>query len=446
MLLLSEYVVVVCSVKMSRNSAKLWHMESITLNSKQQRKLDILTAFLADRLTKSEAAQRLGISTRQLERVIKKFQENGIACLVHGNSGRSPGHTTPADTIETIRSLAGEGCKYHDFNTCHLHDLLAREEGIIIGRSTLDRLLKREGLRETGKTSRHVKRMRRERSPAEGMMLQIDGSPHDWLEERGPRMALMGAIDDATGKVVYAHFRPTEDQIGYLLLFRQVAVTYGLPECYYHDRHTILRSPKKPDLEDELAGRKPQSQLQRVLEQLGVTSIAAGSPQAKGRVERLWQTLQDRLLREMRLEGIQTLDAANDFLPTYLKHHNQRFAVQPADPESAWVPLPRDIDLAYYFSIQERRVVRADHTVSWMGKTLLVQRERGQSSLAGKPVQVHVVPEGTIHLYDGKTPLCYQVLPERPPKAEAPTAKPVSAKPPVDRESRARQTAWLHAM
>lgn len=257
--------------------------------------------------------------------------------------------------------MAGPTGRYHDFNVSHLAELLARDEGIKIPRSTLSRLLIAHHIRPRQSTKTKVKRMQRERKSAEGMMLQTDGSPHDWLEGRAPEMDLLGAIDDATGKVVYAHFRPSEDQIGYLLMLRNVALRYGLPHILYHDRHTILRSPKQATLEDELAGRKPQSQIQRIIEHLGITSIPALSPQAKGRIERLWQTFQDRLRKEMRLAGIDSLEQANRFLETFIPAYNQRFAKPARDPQSAWRPLPPELDLDRLFSTATERKVKVLH-------------------------------------------------------------------------------------
>ncbi len=248
------------------------------------------------------------------------------------------------------------------------------------------------------------------------MLLQIDGSPHPWLEARGPKLCLMGAIDDATGKVLYLRFHPTECQEAYLLLTRTICTTYGLPMAFYHDRHTILRSPKEATIEDELAGTKPMSQVQRVLHALGVESIAALSPQAKGRIERLWKTLQDRLVKEMRLDAIETMDKANDFLPCFLTRFNARFAVAAADAEPVWVALPEDADRARLFSVQEMRTVRADQTLSFLGKTLLLE---GKRSFAGQRVAVHLTPEGELYVYAGdksdkfRQPLSYKVMPEK---------------------------------
>src|SRR4030042_1985699 len=199
------------------------------------------------------------------------------------------------------------------------------------------------------------------------MLLQIDGSPHDWLSGRGPRITLIGAIDDATGKIIRAVFRPTEDQEGYLILMRSIALEHGLPESFHHGRHTILRSPKEATIEDELAGREPMSQLQRVMADLGIGSIPAHSPQAKGRIERLWKTLQDRLTREMTLSGVSSIDEANAFLPRYIERFNHRFGRKPREAEAAWVGLEADTDI-------------------YSGKHRLAYREAALSRLAAKQV------------------------------------------------------------
>ncbi len=158
--------------------------------------------------------------------------------------------------------------------------------------------------------------------------------------------------------------------MGYLLLLRTIAETYGLPMSIYHDRHTILRSPKQPTLDDELAGQPPMSQVQRMMAELGIESITAHSPQAKGRIERLWATLQDRLTKELRLAGVTTLQDANAFLPSFMTRYNARFARPARDPDSAWVPLPVIFDHAYYFAVRETRKVRADHCIRFAGQWL----------------------------------------------------------------------------
>jgi transposase len=418
-------------------------MRTITLNPKQQREVEILTRLEAGAVDGVTAAALLGVGTRQVRRRLAGFRQEGFVVVIHGNSGRSPANRTDPGLYERILALAGPGGRYHDLNICHLQELLDEEERIVIGRSTLDRLLKQAGVRQKAKRARPVHRRRRLRRAAEGMLLQIDGSPFAWLEGRGPEADLIGAIDDATGRILFLLFRPSEDQVGYLLLLRSISLSHGLPMSLYHDRHTILRSPKQPTLEEQLAGQPPMSQIQRVMAELGIESIPAHSPQAKGRVERLWGTLQDRLTKELRLAGSTTLEAANAFLPGFIARYNARFAKAPQDPNSAWVPLPADLDINYYFAIRETRKVRADHCISFAGRCYQLLPDPQTSSLVNQWITVHRVPEGDIYLYHGKRRLAYQAfvapavaLPQPPSQASPPVA-------PVVRKSTARQRAWL---
>ena len=416
------------------------------MNEKQRRRCEIVTRLIANKISSSEASELLGRSSRQVRRIRQRYEADGLETVVHGNQGRPSPRRTKASIIEQLKELAGPAGRYHDFNVSHLADLLARDEGIKIPRSTLSRLLIAHHIRQPRRTKMAVKRMQRERKSAEGMMLQTDASPHDWLEGRGPEMDLLGAIDDATGKVVYAHFRPSEDQIGYLLMLRSVALTHGLPHILYHDRHTILRSPKQATIEDELAGRKPQSQIQRIMEQLGITSIPALSPQAKGRIERLWQTFQDRLRKEMRLAGIDSLEQANTFLETFIPAYNQRFAKPPRDPQTAWRPLHPELDLDRLFSTAAERKVKADHTISYRGQTLQILRTKHQPCLVACKVAVHVTPESKLHLYHQDTKLAHRCLDHSPsaPVLTKPKAPTLSQTPkPPDPKARRRRNAYL---
>lgn len=374
-------------------------MGTVTLSDQQQRRAEILSRLSSGSLSVCQAASLLGITERQVRRLRYRFKAEGFSSVAHGNQGKTPHNKLDTEQRSQVLTLAGLEGPYFGFSVCHLTELLQERHDIILGRSTLDRLLREEGIikrRGRGKAERrHALRMRQ---PAEGMLLQIDGSPHLWLEERGPRLCLMGAIDDATGKVLYLRFHQTECQEAYLLLTRTICAAYGLPMAFYHDRHTILRSPKEASIDEELAGRKPMSQIQRVLHELGVESIAALSPQAKGRIERLWKTLQDRLVKEMRLTGAATLEAANAFLPGFLERFNTRFSIAAAEAEPVWVELPKDFDWERFFSVQEFRVVRSDQTLSFLGKTLLIE---GKRSFAGQRIAVHLTPEGNLRLFAG---------------------------------------------
>ena len=418
-------------------------MRTVTLNDHQQRRVNILIRLDAGTLDVPTAAGLLGVTPRHVHRLRARFRVEGMPTVIHGSQDRAPANRTDPTILQQIIDLAGPTGKYHDLNTCHLHDLLALEEQLTIGRSTLGRLLRQHGLRQPTRPPASVHRRRRERRPAEGMMLQIDGSPFAWLEDRGPQGALLGAIDDATSKVIALLLRPSEDQAGYFILLRTIAQTYGLPLAIYHDRHTILRSPKQPTLEEELAGQQPMSQIQRLWAELGIESIPAHSPQAKGRVERLWGTLQDRLVKELRLAAITTLEEANAFLPGFIERYNARFAKAPQDPHNAWVTLPADLDVPYYFAAREGRKVRADHCVQWLGQLLQLQLKAGEPGLAGKGVAVHVVPEGTVYLYHGQRRLPYRRVVE-PDRAVTKASRQVPATPKVpDPQAAARRRAWL---
>jgi len=229
---------------------------------------------------------------------------------------------------------------YAGFNRQHLTEMLAEHHGIVLSRPTVHRILATAGVAPIRhrRPARH--RQRRDRYPREGMLLQVDGSRHDWLEGRGPYLTLIGGIDDATGLVPWACFREQEDSQGYFQLFREVVRRRGIPMAVYSDQHSIFYSVKKaPTLEEQLTGRRTPTQVGRLLEELGTRWIRARSPQAKGRVERLWGTFQDRLTSELRLAGASTQEEASVVLERYLARHNRRFTVPPADPTPALAAL-----------------------------------------------------------------------------------------------------------
>jgi transposase len=422
-------------------------MGTVTLTNSDQRRSDILTRLKGGGLSGARAALLLGLSRRQVRRLAAAYALSGMASIPHGNRGKRPHNSLDPDLVARIGEMAGKEGPYHGFNVCHMQDMLAERDDIHLGRSTLHKLLHPKPVVPLGDRQKAVfHRIRRLREAAEGIMVQIDGSPHAWLEERADKFCLMGGIDDATGKVVHGHFWPTEDAKGYLYMFRDIAVVYGLPMSYYHDRHTILRSPKKATIEDELAGLTPMSHVQKVMHDLGVGSIGAHSPQAKGRIERLWKTFQDRLVKEMRLAGIDTIEMANAFLPGFIERYNAKFAIEAADPDTAWVALAKDCDLDYYFSMQDTRTVKADHTISIDGKTLQICPASRSRSLVGQTITVRVNPENKLSLYDGKKLLEYRVVAPSAPKARP--AVPFRAVPtamPVDTVKAARKRGFLYA-
>ncbi len=280
-----------------------------------------------------EAAQVLGVSERHMWRLLAAYRKNGAAALAHGNRGCRPANMIPEKIRERVIELART--RYQGLNHCHLTELLAEGEDLFLARSTVRSILVGAGMRSPRHRRPPRHRVRRERLPQEGMLVQIDGSPHNWLEERSP-LSLIIAIDDATGTIPWALFREQEDSHGYFLLLWGIIERRGIPLALYSDRHAIFQQRRR-------AGRSPEeqepTQFGRAMGELGVSPIFARSPQAKGRVERVGGTLQDRLVAELRLAGASNISKANDVLWDYLPRHNERFGVPPAQPGSAYRPL-----------------------------------------------------------------------------------------------------------
>ena len=274
-------------------------MKGLTLTTKEQSRIQVLNGVLEGKVTAVEAAGLMEVSERHTWRLLAAYRKEGPAAVAHGNRGRKPATTTCLGTQQKVRELA-EG-PYAGLNHTHLTEMLAEREGIDLSRSTMRRILLAGGLRSPRIRRASKRYSRRERYPQEGMLLQIDGSRHDWLEGRGPYLTLVGAVDDATGTVPFALFRQQEDAQGYMLMLRDIIDHHGVPLALYSDRHGIFqRSPKEPEsLAEQLRGRRDPTQFGRALEELDIQLIMAHTPQAKGRIERVWGTFQDRLVSEL---------------------------------------------------------------------------------------------------------------------------------------------------
>jgi len=373
------------------------------MNGKEQRRAMILTAVIERRLTAGEAAELMSLSHRHERRLRHAFLRDGPAALVHGNRGRPPVHSLDPGLSSRVIALA-DGV-YAGCNDQHLTELLVEREAIALSRSSVRRILRAAGRRSPQRRRAPRHRSRRERMPQAGMLLQVDGSRHQWLGPDGPWLTLVGAIDDATGDVPYAVFREQEDAQGYLLLLREVVRKRGVPLALYSDRHTIFQSAAKEPLtlEEELAGKPLPTQVGRVLAGLDITWIGARSPQAKGRVERLWRTLQDRLYQELRLANISTLEQANAALPALLARHNARFRQTAAVPGSAYRRLPagkRPLDI---FCFRYWRTVSMDNVVSLQGRIIPIPPGPRRRSYARARVEVreHLDGSASIH-YQGR--------------------------------------------
>ena len=297
-------------------------MKGLTLNQQEQAWLEILNRVLQGWVRMHEAVPLLGVSERQAWRLLAAYREEGAAALAHGNRGRRPVNTTPPVVRDQVVTLART--QYAGLNHTHLTELLAERASIGLARTTVRKILTEAGLASPRRRRPPRHRQRRERKPQEGMLLQLDGSPHAWLEDRGPTFTLLMAVDDATGTVPAALFQMQEDTLGYLLLVQEIVRCHGIPLAVYTDRHAVFQHNRALWAEEDQTSKRIPTQFGRALQELGVTQIFAHRPQAKGRVERVNGTFQDRLVSELRLARAATIGEANVVLAAFLPRFNAR--------------------------------------------------------------------------------------------------------------------------
>jgi len=366
-----------------------------TLTMRDEKRLELIQRVFRSEITVSQAALVLGISERQCYRIKARVKQIGAKGVVHGNRGRRCKRKIKEKLVKRIVELA-KG-KYKDFNDHHLTEKLQEQEEIELSREKVRRILRAHGIASPKKRRGIKHRSRRERRAAEGMMLQVDGSPHDWLQGRGPRLCLIGAIDDATGKVMGAFFAQAESSWGYFRLFSEIFRQHGLPQSIYADRHSAFWTDREPTLEEQLINKKPTTEVGRGLQQLGVTLILAHSPQAKGRIERLWNTFQDRLVSELRLAKAKTMQQAQAVLERHLPVHNRKFA-KPAKAQPAWRKVSAQrIEQALCF--KQQRTVAKDNTISLEGTVLQIPKTSPFGSHANKRIDVHVLLDGAVEIF-----------------------------------------------
>jgi transposase len=366
-----------------------------TLTMKEEKRLDVIQRVYRSELTVGQAALVLGLSERQCYRVKARVSKVGAKGVVHGNRGRPCKRKLKEKTVKRVLELARG--KYQGFNDHHLTEKLKEQESIELSREQVRRILRAEGIGSPKKRRGIKHRSRRERRPAEGMMLQVDGSPHDWLEGRGPPMCLIGGIDDATSKVTGGFFTEAESSWGYFTLFSDTFREHGLPHCLYTDCHSVFWTDREPTLAEQLINKKPTTEVGRGLEELGVRLILAHSPQAKGRIERLWNTFQDRLVSELRLANAKTLQQAQAVLERYIPEHNRRFA-KPARAEPAWRKVS-SLEIERALCFKQQRTVAKDNTITFEGTVLQIPKTSPFRSYANRRVDVHVLLDGAVEIF-----------------------------------------------
>jgi hypothetical protein len=373
------------------------------MSQRQWKRLDVVERIGQGSLTLAEAAEVLGLCTRQVRRLRRAVERGGASGVVHGNTGRPPAHRIGEVVRQQIIAL--RRTKYAGFNDHHFTEKLGAVEGVAVSRPSVQRLLRAAGIGSPRRRRAPKHRRRRDRKPQAGQMILWDGSRHEWLEGRGPMLCLMGAIDDATGELLPgAHFVEQECAAGYLRVLQAIAQEKGLPLSAYMDCHgSLKRNDAHWTLEEELRGVQDPTQVGRALQALEIEVIYALSPQAKGRVERLWGTLQDRLVSELRLAGATTAAEANAVLAVFRPAHNRRFALPAADATPAWRAVRRGTDLERVCSFHYDATVLNDNTVRLAGLVIDVPPGPRKRSYAGGRIEVRQLLDGSWRVYLGDT-------------------------------------------
>ncbi len=399
----------------------------LNMRPKELARLHVIKKVAEGEVKQVEAAEVLGLSDRQVRRLVRRVESEGDRGVIHRGRGRTSNRAYPDKLKGKVKALYKK--KYGDFGPTLFVEKLWEREGIEIGTQTVRNWLIEAGTwKGVRKSRRH--RQWRERKRYSGEMVQVDGSHHDWLEGRGPKLVLMAYIDDATNRVM-ARFYDYEGTLPAMDSFRGYIRRYGVPMSLYLDKHTTYKSTAKPTLEERLAGRRPQSQFERAMRELGVQVIHAHSPQAKGRIERLFRTLQDRLVKEMRLEGIGTREEANRFLGKYLAVHNRWYSR--AALGDVHRPVPKGVDLSRVLCIRAKRGVRNDGTIVYNKVAYQVLE-----SIRPGHVFVEERLDGRLYVTHGGESLKYRKLAAAPVKASQPRTRaprkgnPRDHRPPAD--------------
>jgi transposase len=376
-------------------------MEIIKMSKKELRRGETIIKVINGELTQKKAAEQICISLRQMKRLCKKFHDEGLQGLAHKSRGKASNKKIAPNARERVLELIRRD--YNDFGPQLIKEQLEERNNIRISRESVRRLMIKEGLWKVKERKNFTFHQRRNQRPREGELLQIDGSPHYWFEERGPKCCLINMVDDATSKIMEMRFVPEECLEGYFSGMKSYIKKYGIPLAVYSDRHTIFKSPKSEE--------KPTlTQFGRAMEELGTELIFANSPQAKGRVERSHGTLQDRLIKMMRLEKISSIENGNKYLEKFRKEYNIRFGKKPQSEENAHRQLWREIVLDRTLCIKEKRKVSKNMEVRYKHKTYqLISKE----NLKDRAVLVCECKDGIRIEINGKE--CrYKIFEEQP--------------------------------
>jgi len=415
--------------------------DGVIMSVKELRRVHVIRQAMEKKLTQIKAGTLLGLTARHVRRLLQRVRQEGDRGLAHRGRGTPSNRRLPETVKAKVLRLYAQ--RYGDFGPTLAAEQLAERHGITISAETVRGWLLAKGVTHFQRRKR-PHRAWRERKAHVGELVQLDGSHHDWFEGRGPRCVLMAYIDDASSRV-FARFYEYEGTIPAMDSFTRYVTRHGIPLAIYADKHTTYQSPAPPTVDEQLAGVTPTSQFGRALGELGVELIPAHSPQAKGRVERLFKTVQDRLVKELRLAGVSTLEAANRFLEGYLPIHNRRFAVPPAQAADLHRPRPAHRELDRILCLKTTRCLRKDFTIAYQGGLYQIHETVRTPHVL---VEAHV--DGTMRITHQGRPLGFHAITSRPMKAaEAKKVprprRPVTPRPDHPWRERLRPERTTHA-
>lgn len=374
----------------------------VTMSDKELNRINVIQAVIDKRMRRRDAAHQLNLTERQVQRLMNRYRESGVSGLASLRRGQPGNHRIPESLKLRILALLRE--KYSDFEPTLAAEKLSERHDISVSVETLRNWMTADGLWIPYSRRKPRVYQPRYRRDCLGELVQIDGSPHDWFEGRAPKCCLLVFVDDATGRIMYLRFGETESAFDYMLATREYVEKHGKPLAFYSDKHGIFRV-------NHAAGSKSGTQFGRVLHDIGVELICANNPQAKGRVERANKTLQDRLIKEMRLNKISSIEEANAWLETFIVNFNQRFAKTPKYPKNLHRPVAETIvDLDDIFSWQEIRKLSKSLTFHYDKMIYLVEPTEENTRIAGENIKVFDYPDGTLAFKYGHRALSYQVF------------------------------------
>jgi len=394
----------------------------LMLTRKERDRLRVIGAIERRLIRQKEGAEELGLSVRQMRRLQKRVREEGDRGVVHRGRGRESNRKIPGEVREELRGLLRE--RFEDFGPTLVAEQLERL-GYRVSRETVRRIQIDEGLRRPRRRERY--RQRRERRACFGQLVLMDTSEHDWVEGRGEEMVLIGMIDDATSRL-RARFFERDTTLANMEMIARWIKEFGRPVALYVDKASHFKVNRGTTVEEDLEGKEGETQIGRAMGELGIEVIWANSPQAKGRIERAFGTLQDRLVKGMRLAGIRTCQEANRHLEdVFLPEWERRWTVEAREKRDAHRPVERGMDLDAILSVREPRVVKNDYTIQWRGRIFQILQQCHPGGLRGGRVEVEERLDGRLAVRFKGQYLNFQELAQRPERP-SPISPPKASK------------------